>query len=505
MIFIDFYIKIIFYNYKMLNNFINFIVALDNKYGIGIDNTIPWHLKDDLKQFKNLTENNIVIMGNNTYNSIPDKYRPLSNRLNLVLTNNKSLLENNHEINNLYYFNFKYEEDKLVKIGNIIQGFQEYKNSKIFIAGGQEIYNLFYNLLLNNKEYHYLIQNFYITSIEKNFKCNKFFVNLSEAFYINNYTKIYHDKENSLNYRFITYKFNPNYIDNYEKNYLDIAKQILNTNNYKHDRTNTGILSIFGTQMRFDISSFIPMLTTKRVPFKTCIEELLWFLKGKTDNKILQEKKVHIWDGNSSREYLDKIGLENLEEGDCGACYGFQWRHFGAEYKDCNTNYNKCGIDQVEYVLSMLQFDPYSRRIFMSAWNPKDLYKTCLPPCHVSIQFYVTKINNKKYLSGHMYQRSADWFLGEPFNILSYTALIYLFATMCDMIPHELIISTGDTHIYSNHIEQMKEQLNRNPLSKPKLYINPEVRDKNIDDITIEDFELIGYNSHPTIKGKMAV
>lgn len=500
----------------MLYNLVNFIVAVDKKFGIGKDKKIPWYISEELKYFKNLTDGHVVVMGSKTFFSIPVKFRPLKNRLNIVLTNNKELLKNNHEFSNLKFINFKCPKNtlnivnydylyKLTCIFAIIRNNESYKDKEIFIIGGQKIYELFFKLFDDTKYFELQLNKIYLTYLDKDYKCDTFFKKLTEDFKLTNYSDKYYNKEEDVYFRYCIY-IKKNYsIDNCENKYLDIARNILNNGNYRLDRTDTGIYSIFGTHTRYDISSYIPMLTTKRVPFKTCIHELLWFLKGDTNNKKLQEKKIHIWDGNSSRDSLDNIGLNHLEENDCGACYGFQWRHFGTQYKDCNTDYEGKGFDQVNYILDLLKNDPFSRRIFLSAWNPADLDKTCLPPCHVSVQFFVEEIDNIKHLSGHMYQRSADWFLGEPFNILSYTVLIYLFATICDMKPKELIISTGDTHIYSNHIEQMKEQVSRKPIAKPRLWINPEVKNKKLEDITIDDFDLIGYFCHPTIKGKMAV
>jgi len=500
----------------MLYNLVNFIVAVDKNFGIGKNNGIPWYISEELKYFKNLTNNNVVVMGSKTFFSIPIKFRPLKNRFNIVLTNNKELLKNNHELSNLKFINFKCPKNtlnienynhlhKFISIFSLVRSNQLYKDKEIFIIGGQKIYELFFDLFDNTKYFELQLNRIYLTYLDKDYKCDTFFKKLTEDFKLKKYSDKYYNKDENVYFRYCIYEKDIISKKNCENKYLDIARNILDNGNYRLDRTDTGIYSIFGTHTRYDISSYIPMITTKRVPFKTCIHELLWFLQGDTNNKNLQEKKVHIWNGNSSRDFLDNIGLNHLEENDCGACYGFQWRHFGAQYKDCNTDYEGKGFDQVKYVLDLLKNDPFSRRIFLSAWNSTDLDKTCLPPCHVSIQFFVEEINNIKHLSGHMYQRSADWFLGEPFNILSYTALVYLFATICDMKPKELIISTGDTHIYSNHVEQMKEQISRNPFTKPILFVNPEVKNKKLEDITIDDFDLIGYFSHPTIKGKMAV
>ena len=504
----------------MLYNYVNFIVACDNKGGIGKNNTLPWNIKDDMHFFKKMTDGNIVVMGSNTFFSIPENFRPLTNRLNLVLTHNDELLKNKHKENNLIFFNIDINKKnniitsnnnkdlyKLIKLSILVKNNYLYSNKEIFIIGGESIYKLFLNLLIeNNSNYYDLILNkIYITYIYKNYKCDTFFPKLKQNFNLINYSDKKYDEKEKVNFRYLIYDKSLVSISNDEKKYLDLANKILNNGNYRVDRTGTGIYSIFGTQTRFNISEYIPILTTKRVPFKTCVNELLWFLNGDTNNKNLQDKNVHIWDGNSSRNFLDKIGLNHLKENDCGACYGFQWRHFGADYINCNTDYTNKGFDQVKYVLNLLKTDPFSRRIFLSAWNSSDLDKTCLPPCHVSIQFFVDYNNGKYYLSGHMYQRSADWFLGEPFNILSYAILIYLFAEICNMIPNELIISTGDTHIYSNHIEQMKEQISRECLTRSKLWINPDVKNKKLEDITSDDFDLIGYFSHPTIKAEMAV
>ena len=233
----------------------------------------------------------------------------------------------------------------------------------------------------------------------------------------------------------------------------------------------------------------MPLLTTKRVALKSCIEELLWFMRGDTDASILRKRNVHIWDGNSSRQFLDTVGLNHLR--DCGANYSFQWRYQGQEYKDCNTQYTKnTKGDQIQNIIHLLKTNPTSRRILLSAWNPSDLNKTVLPPCHVSAQFYVDKDNG---LSCHMYQRSCDVFLGLPFNIFSYTVLTHILAKKANLKPRKLVISLGDVHIYANHIEQMKEQISRQPLTSAKLIVNDSIKDKEIEDIVVDDFEVVGY------------
>ena len=260
-------------------------------------------------------------------------------------------------------------------------------------------------------------------------------------------------------YSIATYNLN----NHPENQYLNLLQDILDNGEMRTDRTGTGTLSVFGRQVRFDISKHIPVLTTKKLAYDKVIEELLWFMRGSTDSKELEAKGVNIWKGNTSREFLDSRGLKHLPEGSIGAGYGHQWRHFNAPHP-LSSDLQDMGVDQLKAILNDLKNNPTSRRIFMSAWNPSQLDSMALPPCHVSVQFYVSfDANGNKHLSCHMYQRSVDVFLGFPWNILSYSILTHILATMCNMKPKELIISTGDTHIYKDHIDQVKEQLQRVP------------------------------------------
>lgn len=267
----------------------------------------------------------------------------------------------------------------------------------------------------------------------------------------------------------------------------------------KGDRTGVGTVSIFGAQMRFDMRNSFPLLTTKRVFWRAVAEELLWFVHGCTNAKILQDKNIHIWDGNSTREFLDKLGFTDREEGDLGPVYGFQWRHFGAKYRTCHDNYNNEGVDQLKQVIHTIRTNPNDRRIIMSAWNPMDIPQMALPPCHCLAQFYVS--NGE--LSCQLYQRSADMGLGVPFNIASYALLTYMIAHITDLKPGDFIHTLGDTHVYKNHIEPLKEQLQRKPRNFPKLVIKRKVED--IEDFKFDDFEIVGYNPYPKIHMEMAV
>ena len=272
------------------------------------------------------------------------------------------------------------------------------------------------------------------------------------------------------------------------KQYLDLIQHVKDNGILKEDRTGTGTKSVFGYQMRFDLSEGFPMLTTKKLHLKSIIYELLWFLKGETNIEYLKEHEVKIWDA-----WAD-------ENGDLGPVYGHQWR-----------NWNSEGIDQITEVIETIKTNPDSRRMIVTAWNPSVLPdtsisfaenvangKAALPPCHAFFQFYVT--DGK--LSCQLYQRSADIFLGVPFNIASYALLTLMMAQVCNLKPGDFIHTFGDAHIYSNHIEQIDLQLSRSPRALPKMEINPAV--KNIFDFKFEDFNLTGYDPHPHIKGSVA-
>lgn len=263
------------------------------------------------------------------------------------------------------------------------------------------------------------------------------------------------------------------------KQYSDLLIRVLEEGTVKHDRTGTGTISVFGHQMRFDLSVGFPCLTTKKLHLKSIIYELLWFLKGDTNVKYLQDNGVRIWN-----DWAD-------ENGDLGHIYGYQWRSW--------PDYNGGHIDQIAEVVRTIRNNPDSRRMIVSAWNVADLPNMNLPPCHAFFQFYVAESK----LSLQLYQRSADIFLGVPFNIASYALLLQMMAQVTGLQAGEFIHTLGDAHIYLNHIEQVKLQLTREERPLPKMIINPEVTD--IFSFSFEDFELVGYNPHPHIKGDVAV
>ena len=285
-----------------------------------------------------------------------------------------------------------------------------------------------------------------------------------------------------------------------ELQYINLIKHILENGISKDDRTGVGTLSIFSYNMKFNLRESFPLLTTKKVYWKGVVEELLWFISGSTNSNILKEKGVKIWEGNSSREFLDSRGLSHYDQGDIGAGYGFQWRHFGAKYTNMYDNYEGKGIDQLKDVIYKIKNTPDDRRIIMSAWNPTDLDKMALPPCHIFVQFWVD--TNKKELHSQMYQRSCDVGLGVPFNIASYSLLTCIIAKLCDLTPGDFHYCMGDTHIYKNHIDAMKLQITREPYDFPKIKIK-DITD--IDNIKFDDIELIDYKYYENIKMNMAV
>lgn len=286
-----------------------------------------------------------------------------------------------------------------------------------------------------------------------------------------------------------------------EKQYLDLITNIIE-NGYQETSRNGETISIFGHMMKFSLKDgLIPILTTKKVAIKTCFEELMWFIRGQTDNSILNKKNVHIWDGNSTRTFLDSTGLHHLEDNDIGASYGYQWRHYGAEYLGCKENYDGKGIDQLQNIINDLKDEKKrtSRRLVITSWNPTQLNDMALPPCHMIMQF---NVREGKYLSCALYQRSADVGLGVPFNIASYAFLTHILAKHCNLIAEEFIYFMGNCHIYMEHLEILKEQIVREPLPFPSIYIKE--RKENINDYEFTDIEWKEeYKSFGKMKMKM--
>ncbi|HET8688715.1 MAG TPA: thymidylate synthase [Methanosarcina sp.] len=291
--------------------------------------------------------------------------------------------------------------------------------------------------------------------------------------------------------------------------YLTALQHVLDNGQLTNDRTGVGTISTFGMQQRYDLSKNFPAVTTKKLAWKACVGELLWFIEGSGDERRLaeithgsSEGHTTIWTSNALSPYWKKNAKY---EGDLGRVYGVQWRHWRTPkiYHDPELNTSITKIKEVDQLLNLIdgiKNDPHGRRHIISAWNPGELDQMALPPCHIIAQFYVS---NDKKLSCQMYQRSGDFFLGIPFNIASYSLLTHMVAQVCNLEVGEFIHVVGDAHIYSNHIEQVKEQLTRTPLPLPTLWLNPEITD--ITKFTMDDIKLVGYQSHPAIKAPMAV
>lgn len=280
-----------------------------------------------------------------------------------------------------------------------------------------------------------------------------------------------------------------------EAAYLDLIRYVRDHGTEKGDRTGTGTRSHFGAQLRFDLSDGFPLLTTKKVHMKSITYELFWFLKGDTHVKYLQDNGVRIWNEWSTAEQTARFGRP---EGELGPIYGHQWRNYGASKKP-DGSYNQDGVDQIIEVIEQIKNNPNSRRLIVSGWNPAEATQVALPPCHTLFQFFVA--DGK--LSCQLYQRSADLFLGVPFNIASYSLLTHMIAQACDLEVGEFIWTGGDCHLYQNHIEQVNEQLSREAYELPTLWLNPDIKD--IFDFTFDDIRVENYKSHPAIKAPVAV
>lgn len=473
----------------------NLIVCVDNNYGIAKDNLIPWKLSKELKYFKDTTisktdKPNVVIMGNNTYNSIPKNFTPLKNRINIILSKSTIPTENK-ELNPIYFNEINLLFLYLDSIKNNI--------NECFVIGGSQIYKLFL-------EYK-LINNIYMTTIKNvDFDCDTFFefnkykkqFEFESSYMTNDIDKL-SNKSHMLS--FDTY----NYINKEENKFIKIVNKILNKGVYNLDRSQVGTLSVFGKTFTYDIRNYrVPLFTHRKVFLRGIIEELLFFVSGKTNTKILEEKKVNIWKGHTSREFLDSRGLTELKEGDMGAGYGFRLRRWNAEYINADTDYTNKGFDQLEYVINEIKNNPTSRRIVFSYWNPSFDKMTALTPCHILYQFHVN-IDTKE-LSCSFYQRSNDAVLANCFNVTSCAILVFMLAKICNLKPGKIIHNIGNLHIYKNQIDVTKEIINNKPFNFPLLLINdPNNEIKKIEDFTYEHFKLLFYRSHKTYKIPMSV
>jgi dihydrofolate reductase/thymidylate synthase len=459
------------------------IASVDSvNFGIGFNGQVLYSVKEDFQRFKRITTTtsdstkmNAILMGRKTYLSIG---KALPRRINLIISSN--------QINNILdiFPTPEKAEEYCHKLGNI---------ETLFVIGGQQLYQHYIDI----KRYDSIDLTFF-TSISPykpivdtffpRFPYENHHITKSESFDViskNGYLKMQHIQFDRI-------------VNLEEERYLNVLREVYENGDIRQTR-NSITKSLFGRTLSFDLSEGrIPLLTTKRVFFKGVLKELLWFLDGQTDAKLLQKDNVNIWNGNTSKEFLDKVNLSHLVEGDIGPLYGYTWRHWGYPYEGCDKDYKGKGIDQIQQCLDLIKKDPNSRRIVFSGWNVSELDNAVLNPCHVLYQFYV----NDGKLSCQMTQRSGDLFLGVPFNIASVSLLTCIFAHFCDLKPGIVTICLGDCHIYENHIDAVKEQIGRKPYEFPLLEIIGDKPEK-IEDYKFEQFEIQNYKCLSAIKAKM--
>jgi dihydrofolate reductase/thymidylate synthase len=463
----------------------NIILATDIGNGIGYYNketniyALPWNNSADLNFFKQITtatenqnKQNAVIMGYNTWISLPNN-KSLNNRHNIVITS--KILPQHVKT----FTSFDTALEYLEQNANIEQ---------IFVIGGAQLYNVAFK--------HNKLKYIYLTKFDANYNCNIFIDNVE-------YTKFKLISENKLkqqeqNSNITFYKYEK-YYD--ETQYLQIMKQILDTGFIKNAR-NGNTKSLFGNQMVFNMkNNVLPVLTTKKIFLRGVFEELMFFLTGDTNTNHLKEKGINIWNANTNREFLDSVNLQHYNVGDIGTAYSFQFRHYNAEYKGFNEDYTDKGIDQFMNLIQDIITNRYSRRLLMTTYNPSQIHQGPLPPCHgIVIQM---AIENDNELCCHMYQRSADWFLGVPWNITSYAILLHIVIELVNnninytgpkLVPSKLIMSFGDIHIYEQHYASAQTLISRQPFDFPKIKFNKKIT--KIEELQWKDIDIVNYNCH---------
>ena len=465
---------------------LNLIFATDKNYLFGLDGQIPWKCSEDMKHFNRITtdtfKETVLVMGRKTFESLPKK---LDRRIHIVLSGQETVPGADYV--------FKSLKDMIENIQSV------YPCKEVFVIGGagviEDVYTNFRSYI--NTIYYTQIQ----TDIDISYKNSPVYISdqicehmLSEGV-----------KETNAYGGAIFYKIS---LPQHEENqYLDLLRTCVREGSFRKTR-NASTWSIFNKTITFDLKKGFPLLTTKKVFMRGIFEELLFFLKGNTDSKVLEAKGVNIWKPNTTKEFISSCGLP-YEEGDMGPMYGWNWKHFGAEYLDKNTSYEGKGFNQIEYAMNLLKNDPFSRRILLTTYNPATAKKGVLYPCHsLVIQLYVKEENNKYLVSMNMYQRSVDLACGLPFNIASNALLLHLICETLNAekgevkyIPDIMNIILGDIHVYEDHKEGVLEQIKRVPFQFPNLVFK--TNHKNLEEYKFEDIEIKNYTSHPPIKYTM--
>lgn len=458
--------------------------------GIGKDGAIQWKIPEDMKRFASITTTRVVedklpiiVMGRKTWDSLPKK--PLPNRFNIVLSNNTTKTENN---------------TVFCKFDVLLEIIKQYNAADtpvdIKVIGGSEIYKLF---LTSNL----VIDKIYATEVycKKEPAYDTTFP--SHDLQLSEVSEFKKNQDDDTYFRFLTYtRQEKAWVNTEESNYLTLMREITSTSCVRNDRTGVGTFNLFGKQLTYDLTDTFPLCTTKRMFMRGIFEELMLYIRGQTDNSILTAKDIHVWDGNTSRSFLDKRGLSHYKEGDMGATYGFNFRHFGAEYKGCSESYEGCGFDQLGNVIHLIKTEPSSRRMVINLWDPSNNEKAALPACLCMYQFYV---RNNTHLDLQIYIRSSDYFLANNWNTCTGALLVHLICSLngVNLVPGMLSVCMGDIHVYSSHIKQVEENLQRQPFPFPKLIV--ENKKDSLEQFEFDDIRLIGYNAHKRIPAPMAV
>ena len=495
---------------------LNLIFAVTPENLFGINNRLPWEkCKEDMDNFKSITtdvfNNSYVVMGRKTFESLPNK---LTDRTNVVISKtleitnvviSKTLSENNVNcilklIDNRVNVKIskKIEEGKYDLLFNsfdeFIKSIPYDNNAKIFVIGGKSLIEECLS------KYKNIVDNVYISIINKEVIDgeNKVYLDINLDDYKPYLKNICHKKEVTI--------YHYTFPEHQELQYLNLLNKTM-IGHHRQTR-NAKTISIFSEKLSFDLTKEFPLLTTKKVFLRGIFEELLFFIRGNTNSKLLENKGVNIWKPNTTKEFIKKCGLP-YEEGDMGPLYGFNWKHFGTEYLGCNYDYTGKGYNQLEYVLYLLENDSSSRRILLTDYNPSTAKQGVLYPCHsIIIQFYVSEVGINKMVSMNMYQRSVDEFLGLPFNIASNALFLHLICNTLNVrtetknyYPDKLNILMGDCHIYEAHLDAVKEQLQRIPYNLPQIQIKNSYY--SLEEYKWEDIKILNYNCYTTIKAEM--
>lgn len=451
---------------------INVILAVDKLFGIGLNGKLSWNIKDELNIFKEKTFDSVLIMGRKTIECLPK----LKNRIIFGISNKYIELMNDH-----------FKNDKDIRFfSNFEEALEEAKtlNKKIFVAGGSKLYNYVFENYKPQIKVH-------ISFINEEYECDAYFNK-------NNLENFYIDKEiifeNFKHYEMRYCKYG-------ELQYLNLIKDLLKNGERRVGR-NAETISDFCKHLKFDLREGFPLLTTKKMFLKGIIEELLFFIRGDTNSKILEEKGVNIWKGNTSREFLDANGFKDRIEGEMGPMYGSIWRKFNSitTKKDNIIESIDFNVDQLKNIINEIKTNPTSRRILLTTYNPGQVRNGVLYPCHsITIQFYI----QNTFLDMFCYNRSSDAGLGLPFNIASSSLFLMIIAKLTNLTPRYFNLSLGDVHIYSNHIEPIKEQIDRISYCFPNIKIPEFSTLEEVEKLTYKDFSLENYKYYPTIKMDM--